>query len=154
MNFADFLDTVPSFKDFERHELAMLEHAMIVDDYSDHHVFFREGETADLMYLIVEGVVEATRHRPEGRGYMILDRLTNGELFGLVSLIDHRPHIVTCTAIGRTTVASLPRAAFELLYKANANVGFHFQKLIARQLVHDLRTYSKALRENLSAQPA
>lgn len=153
-NLGEFLDTVPSFAGFTPHELAMLEHALVVGDYPDGHVFFREGETADSMYLVVEGDVLATRRRAEGRGHLVLNRLGPGELFGLVSLIDHRPHIITCTAAGPVTVAYLPRAAFELLYKASANVGYHFQKLIACQLVHDLRVYSRALSASISEHDA
>ena len=150
MNFSEFLDTVPSFAEFTQQELAVLEQALVVSEFPDGHVFFREGEAADSMYLVVAGEVVATRRRPEMRRPIVLDRLNAGELFGLVSLIDHRPHIMTCTAVGETTVATLPRIAFELLYKANANVGYHFQKLIARQLVHDLRVYSQALRESIT----
>ena len=68
-----------------------------------------------------------------------------GELFGLVSLIGSCDHSATCTANGPVTVAYLPRSAFDLLFKAHARIGNHFQLLIAQQLVHDMRAYTALL---------
>ncbi len=151
-NFSEFLNTVPSFANFNRRELEMLEQAMIVEDYQDGHVFMEEGKAADRMYLIVEGEVMVTRQRVEARGYDELNRMHNGDLFGLISLVDHGPHSATCTAVGPVKAAFLPRNAFELLFKTHANVGYHFQQLIAQQLVQNMRAYTGVLLKRMMAQ--
>ncbi len=144
-DFKSFLETVPAFSEFSREELEMLEKAMVVESFDAGHVFVAEGRPADRVYLLVDGTVEVTRERVLRRGFDVLKTVSPGELFGLVSLIDHRDHSATCSAVGAVTVAYLPRSAFELLFRAHARVGWHFQKLIAQQLVHDLRTYTGLL---------
>lgn len=150
MNFSEFLHTVPTFKDFSRRDLDLLEQAMIVKDFPDGHVFIQEGKRADTMYLLVEGEVVVTCRRTEGFGQDVLGRIYPGELFGLVALIDHRPRSVTCRADGPVRVAFLPSSAFDLLLKGKAQIRYRFQRLIARQLVHDIRAATASLIEKIS----
>ncbi len=152
MNFSEFLNTVPSFVDFNRHDLEMLERTMVVDGYKDQHVFTTEGKTADRMYLVIEGEVVVTRQRVQTRGLDELNRMHGGDLFGLVSLVDRGPHSATCTAVGPVKAAYLPRTAFELLFKTHASVGHRFQQIIAQQMVHDMRVYTGMLLERMQDQ--
>lgn len=145
MRFSDFLEVVPAFEEFTRPELDLLERAMVVRDFPDGHVFVQEGSSADTMHLIVEGKVLVKRRRPEGIGTEVLGQLQAGEIFGLVALIDHGVRTATCVAEGPVRTASLPRTAFELLFKGDARIGYHFQKLIARQMVHDIRIATASL---------
>ena len=150
MDFWAFLETVPVFKEFTREELAMLEKAMVVESFDDGHVFMAEGKSADRMYLLIEGEVEVSRERVLERGFDVLKTVRAGELFGLVSLIDQGSHSATCRAVGPVTAGYLPRSAFDLLFRAHARVGWHFQRLIAQQLVHDMRTYTGLLARRAS----
>lgn len=145
MHFADFLNTVPAFESFTRQDIDLLEKSMTVRDFPDDHMFVRQGESADAMYLIVQGDVVIRRRRETGIGFETLGRLGPGEIFGLVSLIDRGPRTADCIADGPVRAAMLPYGAFQLLFKANARVGYHFQQLIARQLVHDLRIATASL---------
>ncbi len=145
MNFSEFLQTVPMFADFTQAELGVLEQAMVVRQYPDGHVFIREGESGDAMYLIVDGQVNATRKRHPERGFDVLEKMGPGDMFGLVSLIDYGRRSSACTAVGPVSAASLPRSAFLLLYKAHAPIGYHFQYLIARQLARDARVLNQVL---------
>ena len=150
MNFSEFLNTVPAFEDFSRQEIEMLEQAMTVRDFPDGHVFVQEGESADTLFLIVDGEVVVTRKRVEKLGSEFLARLGPGEMFGLLALIDRGARSATCTAEGPVRVAYLPRNAFELLFKGNARIGYHFQQLIARQLVHDTRAATATLLKKIA----
>lgn len=151
MNFIDFLCKVSAFDQFNERELELLEKSMVIRDYTDGHVFAKEGSSADAMYLIVEGGVSVSSYLSDTPRFNLIEKLGSGDLFGLVALIDHGPRNATCTAIGPVKAASLPRSAFGLLYQAEAFVGYHFQHLIAKQLVHDLRNYASALQEGIIA---
>jgi CRP/FNR family cyclic AMP-dependent transcriptional regulator len=151
-NLAHFLNTVAAFEDFEREEIDTLERALVLDEFPDGHVFCAEGKASDRMYIVVEGQVVVTRERISVRGEDELAVLGSGDMFGLVSLVDSGPHSATCTARGPVTAAYLPRSAFELLFKTRAHVGYHFQELIARQLVNDMRTYTALLLKRLGEQ--
>jgi len=150
MTFLEFLSGVPVFSDFTQDEIHLLEQTMMVKDYPQGQVFAKEGKTGNSLHLVVEGEVVITRESKE-HGIDILQRLAPGDLFGLVSLVDQGPRSASCTAATHTKVASLPRSAFELLYKSHDRLGYHFQHMIARQLVHDSRAYSQALKSSILA---
>ena len=95
MNLIEFLNQVPSFSDFSQDEIHLLSLSMSPRDYPEGHVFVKEGKTSDGLYLIIDGEVVVTRER-EDHGIDILERLLSGEVFGLVSLIDHGVRSATC----------------------------------------------------------
>lgn len=145
--FADFLQSVPTLSEFEPRELAVLEQAMVLEDYPDGHEFISERKRNAEMFLIVRGEVVATHRRSKLRGVDVIEKLGAGSLFGLVSLIDHRPEWATYRAAGPVTAASLPANVFELLFTANAPIAHHFQWLIALQMARDFRAGIQALAE-------
>lgn len=151
MNFIKFLNTVPEFSEFKQRELETLEKAMSVNNYNDAHVFIEEGKRAHIMYLIIEGEVIVSRRHYQERGIYELERLGPGDLFGLVSLIDHGRRTATCTAQGPVTIATLPRSAFELLFYAQAPIALHFQKLIVHQLANDMRIYTQVMVDSIKS---
>lgn len=145
MNLAEFLVLCPLFDGFPAPELDVMEKAMLVKRYPDGHEFIKEGQRGDAMYLILQGAVSVTRLNKHGRTVERIQTMKPGDMFGLLSLIDHSKRSATCTAGGEVTAASLPGSAFELLYQANAPIAHHFQWCIARQLARDLRAFDEAL---------
>lgn len=145
MHLDEFLLASPMFDGFSPDELESLSRAMRVERYTDGHVFMKEGQRGDALFLILDGKVSVTRLNRRDREIEHLHTMTQGELFGLIALIDHGKRSATCTAAGEVTAASLPVNAFELLYDSNAPIAHHFQHLIARQLAHDLRALNHAL---------
>ena len=154
MEILEQLQISPEFADFSLDELTALSKAIVVRNYPDGHEFIREGEKGDTLFLLIDGVVLVTRfsqhnsHQYNSHQYRAseyVERLSNGALFGLISLIDHGSRAATCKADGEVVVGSLPRNAFDLLCNANATLAQHFQFTIARQLAKDLRVYNLAL---------
>lgn len=151
IDFGEFLQTVPTFAEFGPRELAVLEQALVVDQYPDGHEFIGEDKRAQAIFLIVEGKVVATHRRARLRGVDVYEYLGLGDLFGLVALLDHRPEWASYRAVGPVTAAYLPYNVFDLLFTANAPLAHHFQHLIALQLAHDLRACARTLAEEFSA---
>ncbi len=145
MNLSEFLISCPLFSDFPSSELDLLEKAMMVRRYPSGYEFIKEGQRGDAMYLILQGEVSVTRLNKKTRSVERIQTMKPGDMFGLLSLIDHSKRSATCTAIGKITAASLPSSAFELLYQANAPIAHHFQWCMARQLARDLRAFDEAL---------
>jgi CRP-like cAMP-binding protein len=150
INFGDFLQSVPTFAEFRPQELAVLEQAMVVDEYPDGYEFIAEDQRDLAVFLIIEGEVVASHRRARLRGIDVYEHLGPGDLFGLVGLIDHRPEWATYRAVGPVTAASLPYNVFDLLFTANAPIAYHFQYLIALQLAHDLRNCARTLAEEFA----
>jgi CRP/FNR family cyclic AMP-dependent transcriptional regulator len=149
MTLSEFLQANPLFDSFSRPEIETLEKAMSTSRYPDGHVFVKEGKKGDACYLILEGEVSVTRESKAERGAEQVRMMGPGEMFGLIALIDHGKRAATCKAVGEVTAASLPPAAFDLLFQSDAPIAHHFQFVIARQLARDLRAYNHALLNTL-----
>jgi len=147
MNLLEFLPTVSLFKEFSEAELMVLSKALSVAEYPADHVFIEEGKHGDCLFLIIEGQIQITRKTAADSGFNILRTIGPGEVFGLIALIDGGPRSATCKAVGSATVASLPQSAFIMLNNSHAQLAYHFQYLVARQLVHDARNLNALLCE-------
>ena len=139
MLLADLLQTVPMFSDFTQGEIMILEKVLRVQSYRDGHTFIKEGTGNQTMYLIIDGEVQVTRTRANAPGYDLVKKLGQGDIFGLISLIDRGISTATCRASGKVEAASLPRPAFDLLMNNHASIAKHFKRLVARQLAHDIK---------------
>lgn len=148
----DVLRSSPVFASFTPADCDFLAQAMTVKSYAAGHALVRQGDRGDTFYVILDGEVRVTRDGPDGRRVEV-ETLRRGEVFGLLSLIDHGPRAATCTAAGPVTVASLPAVAFTLLYKGNAALGFRFRFMIARQLARDARALNQLLAAALQGGP-
>ena len=145
MDINEFLLSNPIFNGFSQAELDLLAKALMVERYPNGHVFMKEGQRGDALYLVLDGKISVTRLNRHDRTVEHLRTMTKGELFGLIALIDHGKRTATCAADGEVTAASLPVSAFKLLYHSNASIAHHFQNLVARQLARDLRALNDAL---------
>ena len=145
MELSEFLRTSPAFEGFSQADVEVLDRALRVDEYPADHVLLREGAKGHILYILMEGEVRVTHEHLSGRGLDELGVLTAGDVFGLQSLIDDRPRYSTCRALTPVVVASLPKPAFHLLYNQHTELAEHFQYLVARQLVRDLRRLDRGI---------
>jgi len=139
MHISKLLQTARLFSYFSQSELEIFEKAFSVNTYEDGHEFTKEGERNRTMFLIVEGDVEVTRHRPGIVGYDLIKKLGPGQVFGLASLLDNGYYTATCRTAGAVKVASLAREAFDFLVHNNASIARRFQVVVTKQLTRDIR---------------
>jgi cAMP-dependent protein kinase regulator len=147
----EFLQTTATFSELSERELAVLEKSLRVDRFPADHCLIREGEKGHTFYILMEGKVQVLRRRPSGHGIEVLETLGPGDVFGLMTLIDFQPRASSCRTLTPVTVASLPYSAFFLLYTSHQVLAEHFQYVLARQLVRDLRHVNEGLRAALSS---
>ena len=140
-----FITGSPEFSEFDASEILLLSQTMLVTSHPDGTVFIRQGERGDAMFFLLKGTVLVGRKYAESSAEEYVERLEQGAMFGLVSLIDNGDRAATCCAQGDVVVGALPRNAFNLLCNANTTLAQKFQMLIARQLARDLRVYNRAL---------
>lgn len=148
MSLLHTLGLTPQFNTLSNGERLGVEAAMTVRTYRDGHVFMREGEPGDALYLILEGEVLATR-AVDAQHNRVLATMGPGDLFGILALIDEGPRTATCVAAGEVIAASLPRKRFVELYNADAPAAYTFQHMLALQLVHDVRLMNTSLMRTL-----
>lgn len=141
MDLVSILRRIPAFADLERSLLQALASALVIDDYPDGHVFIRRGERGGAVFLVVEGEVDVL-----GAHDHPINRMRSGDLFGLVSLVDHASRSATCRARGPCRVGSLPSTAVALLFHQAAPIACAFQKALGSQLARDFRQLDQRLR--------
>ncbi len=151
MNFETFLQVTPEFSDFTNEELTLLDKSMRVDEYSADHVFIEEGAHGEEIYFIIDGIVSVSHKRGKKNGWLEIERLQPGEWFGLVSVLEAGVHKATYTAVTKVTIASLPKAAFNLLYNSNLELALKIQNLITYQVIRDHRALLSLIRKTMSA---
>jgi CRP/FNR family transcriptional regulator len=80
-------------------------------------VLFSEGEPAEALWAVKEGLVHIIKFGPEGRE-IVLEVIPSGELFGAVAVLQSRPYPASAIAVDPSVVWYLPAAlARELCQK-------------------------------------
>ncbi|HWT70583.1 MAG TPA: cyclic nucleotide-binding domain-containing protein, partial [Oxalicibacterium sp.] len=117
MDLTYFLKNLPAFEDFKAPHLAALADQLQVEEHADGHVFIEQGQQGRALYMLLQGAVRITRHdTADGEEYEVRE-LADGELFGILSLVEDLPAMASCTAKGAVKVASLNYDAFRHLFQ-------------------------------------
>jgi len=109
--------------------------------YSDGEVIFREGDIAEMMYVIQSGKVEIVKDTPSGRSSIAT--LHSGEVFGEMSLFDKLPRSATAVSSGAARVLSIDRK--KLFKTINSDPTLVFK--ILETLSQRIRTLNQDLAE-------
>ena len=96
-------------------------------------VIFREGDSGDGFYVIVEGEVSisALINSTERR---LFSKLGPGDFFGEMAVLDDNPRSATATADSIATLAFVPREAMVALFQASPDLALRFAQTIAERL--------------------
>lgn len=146
MHLTYFLKNLPAFEEFNAQHLDAFANHLTVEEFADGHVFINQGQQGEAMYLLLQGSVRITRHDRAGEEEYEIRELCDGELFGIVSLVDNLPAIATCTAKGAGRTAALTRDAFHHLFHEASPIGHHLQYMIAVQMARDIQEENKRFR--------
>jgi CRP-like cAMP-binding protein len=148
VNAAEHLRAMPHFAELGGDDLAALVAALDVRDHPGGHVFIREGSHADPVFVVLAGAVDVVRER--GDSSQRLNRMVEGDLFGLIALVDDAPRSATCRAAGPCTIGEWPGSVAKLLFNQRAAIARAFQLALARQLARDFRQIDQQVRARLT----
>jgi cAMP-dependent protein kinase regulator len=151
MDLTYFLKNLPAFEDFKAPHLTIFASHLQVEEQADGHTFIQQGQQGKALYLLLQGSVRITRHEDNSDVDYEVRELADGELFGILSLVQDLPAQATCTAKGSVKVASLDHASFQQLFNEASPIGHHLQYMIAVQMARDLQEANKRLRNALTA---
>lgn len=149
MDLRTFLTNLPSFSGFSPREIDTLEGVLRVATYPEGHVFTRQGDPGEAMFVLLKGGVRVTQQDEIAGLSQEVKELRGGELFGLLSLISQMPAAATCTATSEVEAASLSREDFDRLMQVAPQLGHHLYYMVAVQLARDLQTRNRSMRELL-----
>lgn len=83
----------------------------IREKYSAGRQVFGEGDAGEQAYLIEQGSIRITKRNGDGETELAI--LKEGDMFGEIALIDHRPRTASATALEETTLIPITRDLME-----------------------------------------
>ncbi len=130
---ADFLGTVPLFRELDRPALRSFAEITREHRYGKGTVIVSEGDPGDALYLVRSGEVKVTLVAEDGRE-VILGVLGVGSHFGELSLIDGRPRSAHVIATATSSLLVLRRADFRRRVEAQPQVAWALLMELSRRL--------------------
>ncbi|XP_076304119.1 cAMP-dependent protein kinase type II regulatory subunit-like isoform X1 [Tachypleus tridentatus] len=112
--YETLLEKVPMLQSLEPYERMNLCDALMPKTYTDGEIIIKQGDAADGMYFVEEGMVRIVM-MSESDEEKELSRLTKGQYFGELALVTHKPRAASAYAIGNVRLAFLDVHAFERL---------------------------------------
>ena len=108
-------------------------------ELSSGSVLFEEGDTAEFMYVIVEGEVRLTLHGTE------IASVSEGAIVGEMALLDRDARSATATAVTDCRLALIDLHSFKSLIQHTPDFALHVMNVLADRL----RATSEALTERI-----
>ena len=132
------------FRDLEDGELARVAEVCREQSFVSGEFIFREGESGNRLYLIVEGEVRISRTIP-GSGEEALAVLKPGAMFGEMSVFDRSERSTDAIANGTVKCLTISRPDFELLLDFNRDIAYKVLWAVVRMLSGRLRSTNDSL---------
>jgi CRP/FNR family transcriptional regulator len=127
------LARAPLFAALDADSSAALEAMLTSRTLERGHVVFREGDTGDRLFLVLEGKVKISRAAADGRENL-LAVLGSSEMFGELSLFDPGPRTATVTTVTEATLASLDHDDLRPLLTERPGVAVQLLQALAQRL--------------------
>lgn len=131
------LEQTPIFSQLDPQLLEYLIDVIGVVELEAHEVLFNEGDTADAMYVIVEGSVVAMT-APKGDRPIELARLEEGEFFGEIGLLSDQPRQASVSAAEPTRLLRFDRSTVGFMVDQAPEFLSILLDFLKRRLVEDL----------------
>jgi CRP/FNR family transcriptional regulator, cyclic AMP receptor protein len=96
-------------------------------------VIFKEGANGDLMYVLLEGVVELKKKVERGEN-VIKTVDTPNDFFGEMALLDDRPRSASAIATKKTRVLAVDGPTFESMIVANGKFALKIIKVLSARI--------------------
>lgn len=98
----------------------------------DDYIFF-EGDKPEWFHMVKEGRVKLLKHSDTGKD-VILQVFAPGDMFGEVSLFDHKPYAASAQAMESSAVMKLSRKDFLLFFGRHPFIATEMIMELGRQL--------------------
>lgn len=135
-DFKAFLPVLPVFRRFSAAEVASFAGMTEVIEAERGSVLFRQGDAAEVCYMVVRGAVEITGAR-DGRRHRI-GILGPGRLCGTLAMIEGQAHSMGAAARENAVLLEIGAPSFNRLFNENDRISAHFQDAINRELLQAL----------------
>ncbi len=144
--FFDFLRSIPFFEelsDKDIHSISKYCTSKIIDSGS---ILFKEGDPADMFYIIMSGEVEVWKALGSDSEDMLAVHGA-GKLFGEMALIDNLPRSATVKTKTRTRLLQIGEYDFQNMIRENSSVAFSIVRSLSSMVRKSNETFLEDLKE-------
>jgi CRP/FNR family transcriptional regulator, cyclic AMP receptor protein len=150
MDLKNFLKGLPAFSRFADRPLDALAASLQVNEYPAGHRLLTQGEQGSAVYILMSGSVKIDRYDAIEGTTVDLAEALDGEVVGLVSLVENMPVQVNVTTAGRVVAAVLTPDKFHALFLLAPTIGLQLEYMVAVQLSRNLQEQNRQLRKGLA----
>lgn len=150
MELKSFLHALPAFERFSERQLDVLVANLQIEEFAAGGQLITQDQQGRAMYILIAGAVRSTRRDAAGGEEAEPVEIRDGEVFGLLSLVDNMPVPETCTTANAVTVAALTPQRYQSLFLLAPGVARQLQYMIAVQLARELQIKNKSLRQGMT----
>ena len=111
--YEELLESVPMLKSLDAYERMNLADALIPRGFNEGECIIREGDEADGMYFVENGVLRVTITK-NGREEEVAS-VGKGKYVSEMALVENKPHSANVYALEKVKLALLERGSFECL---------------------------------------
>lgn len=137
---------IPLFAAIDRSKLKLLAFTSERVQFDAGQIVFRQGDTGDHAYVVVDGEADVVLESPGGSSTVAT--LGRNEIFGEMALLAKMPRTTTIRARTPLTLLSLGQDVFLPLVEENGEIAVAMLRVLAERLASTLRNYGKLVAEN------
>ena len=130
----ELLKRVPLFAGCSKAELRELALSADEMDLRNGYVLTKEGRPGREFFVLVDGTARVTKD-----GKLLAD-LKNGDWFGEIALLTHRPRTATVTATSPVRVLVITDRAFRRVVETMPRIALKVLASVGQRLDHDARS--------------
>ena len=130
----ELLKRVPLFAGCSKAELREVALSTDEIDLRDGHILTREGRPGREFFILVEGTANVSQ---DGKA---IAELKEGDWFGEIALLTHRPRTATVTATSPVRVLVLTDRAFRRVVETMPRIALKVLASVGQRLDHDARS--------------
>ncbi len=127
----NLLKSIEILSSLSSEELELLYFHMNTEEYRKGEILFNEGDSGEIMYIVLSGSVSISVNTPDGKVIEIAE-VSAGNFFGEMSIFDSSVRSATCSPKCDTTVLSLKAADFYEFIKNNPIAGSNIMQQMLR----------------------
>jgi CRP/FNR family cyclic AMP-dependent transcriptional regulator len=118
--------------------------------YDAGEIVLREGEPGATMLIVAEGALLATARTPFGKQSQLLNRMSVGEVFGEMAVLDPAPRSATVIAVTSAVAYELASDALETLRRHAPSVLAAIERAAIREVSRRLSRLEECIGTELS----
>ena len=147
----DVFRSLPMFEKLTRRQMQQLERIVHRRTYRAGEVIFHAGDTGVAMYVILAGEVRVVVPGDTPESQVEVSRMSSGELFGEMALLDTAPRSATAIAVTPTEAAAIARPDWLDLINRQPAIGVALLLPLCKLLAARLRVANRMADDEVRA---